>query len=173
MIGVDRVRKALVPRRERPGHDARDVARYIVWRTLENDDPKSGLALINLLYFCHVWMLAMHGRPLCRQPFRVTGWGPRIDGVFGSAIDTKHFDRPVMKLPEGQRPPGEMLDETERKQIDRVIDTWGQEGGWQLHSAATAPDAPWDQTRMAKGGGVVIPNKRIREHYRRFVRKAS
>ena len=146
------------------------MARYLISRTLERDDPKTGLAHLNLLYFAHVWMLAKHGRPLCRQTFQVTGWGPRIDGAFGSAIGPKGADVLVTTLPEGQQPPGLMFDESERQIVDWLLDTWGQEDGWRLQAAATAPDSPWDQTRMAKGGGVDIPNKFIRKHYQQFVR---
>ena len=53
-------------------HDARDIANEIIRRGEDQGWLFTHLQVQKLVYYCHAWMLGVHGRPLATQ--EVTAW---------------------------------------------------------------------------------------------------
>lgn len=149
---------------EGQGHNASDVAAYLIWRTIDMGRPKTLLDHLNLLYLSHAWSLAIRDTPLCQQEFRVSRWGPRIDGAFGSLQEKGvHL---VADLPTELPLTKGVLSPSDRQFIESVLRAYIDTETWMIQALVTVPDGPWDRTRMTKGEGRVISNRLITDHFK-------
>ena len=54
------------------------VANYLIERALNEDRDVTPLHINKLVYFCHAWMLAIHHRPLLKEPVEAWPRGGRL-----------------------------------------------------------------------------------------------
>jgi uncharacterized phage-associated protein len=158
-------------------YDGRAVANFVLDVCSEQRVTVSNLALQKLVYFCHVWTLIEHGRPLIAQRFEAWEYGPvlpylyrefrtndrspikgratRMDPTNGSQIVVSYdFDRAVA--------------ETLRK----VVSFYGRLSPGDLVNLTHAPGGPWYKVWNHSGQinpGMKIDNGEIVSFYSKRV----
>ncbi len=153
-------------------YDARTIANNLIERGIKRGEAFTPLQIIKLVYFCHAWMLAFHGRPLVRDEQRVLAWkdGPVISDLY---YDLKKWGRsPVQNIIRGDRQ--ENLDRDAGKMIDIIFDNYGDYTGSKLWKMAHMEGGPWHQVWHDGGANLwdqklpsaEIPNSLIEEYYR-------
>ena len=141
-------------------HDARAVANALIERSFAEGQPLTPLQVIKLVYFCHAWMLGLHGRPLINEPIEAWEYGPVIETVYQGL---KHYrGNPVKSLIDV---PEASFDDEERDIIRQVYAKYGSLNGFRLSALTHAPSTPWQKTWEDKGKNSIIPNSLIQEHY--------
>jgi uncharacterized phage-associated protein len=71
-------------------YDGRAVANFVLDACSGQRIAVSNLALQKLVYFCHVWTLIEHGRPLIKQRFEAWEYGPVLPYLYR---EFKAYDR--------------------------------------------------------------------------------
>ena len=71
-------------------HDGRAIANFILDYCDSRGSRVTNLALLKLVYFCHVWSLIKLGRPLVRHKFEAWELGPVLPYLYRAF---KKFDR--------------------------------------------------------------------------------
>ncbi|AHI77686.1 hypothetical protein BTRA_3403 [Burkholderia thailandensis USAMRU Malaysia  len=137
------------------------VARYIIRRFQDREDPVTNLKLQKLLYYVQGWHLGVFGTPAFEDDFEAWVHGPVAPGVFHAYRDyrwnpiTKEVDEP--KLPESLK-----------KHIDEVLDVYGGDTGWALESR-THREPPWLKARgdlpADESSNAVISKKSMKKFF--------
>lgn len=63
-------------------YDGRAVANFVLDACSEQHVAVSNLALQKLVYFCHVWTLIEHGKPLIKHRFEAWEYGPVLPYLY-------------------------------------------------------------------------------------------
>lgn len=71
-------------------YDGRAIANFILDYCDSRGRRVTNLALLKIVYFCHVWSLVALGRPLVRHKFEAWEFGPVLPYLYRSF---KNFDR--------------------------------------------------------------------------------
>ena len=118
---------------------ARAAANYIIWFCQRHGDPITNLKLQKLLYYAQGWFLALHGRPLFREPLRAWIRGPVEHGVWKSYSEFRW--RPITtKISKPS------LSELARDHIEEVIEAYGDYSALTLEKM-THQEEPWKRAR--------------------------
>jgi uncharacterized phage-associated protein len=72
------------------GYDGRAIANFVLDFCDAQDRSVTNLALQKLVYFCHVWSLIEHRRPLVRHKFEAWEFGPVLPYLYR---EFNSFDR--------------------------------------------------------------------------------
>lgn len=118
---------------------ARAVANYIVWRCQRHGDSITNLKLQKLLYYAQGWFLALHERPLFRDPLRAWVRGPVQYEVWKVFNEFKW--RPITKQVSKPK-----LSELAQDHLDEVIEVFGDYGAYTLERM-THRERPWLRAR--------------------------
>ena len=62
-------------------HDSRSVANELIRRAHEASRDITVMQVMKLVYYCHVWMLAIHHRPLLNEAIEAWHYGPAIPRI--------------------------------------------------------------------------------------------
>lgn len=142
-------------------HDARTVANKIIELSMRDEKLLTPLQIIKLVYLCHGWMLALHGRALIKEYVHAWRYGPAIPNLYDSL---KHYggepvtDRII-------RAPEERLDDVEEDLIRQVYERYGDFTSIQLSQMTHARGTPWEEIRSETQSNSVIPDELIQEYY--------
>lgn len=130
-------------------------------------EPKP-LHLIKWSYLAHGWAYPEIGRPLIGEPVEAWQFGPvypelyhlikrkdgeRVDFVPRGAVEQLHHEEHGEYI---------QLNDTEKKLIEDVYDSYGELTGGQLIQLTHEKGGPWDKT---KASDPEINQSLIREHY--------
>lgn len=144
-------------------YDARSVANWFIEKA--NDDPeqepKTPLQIMKLVYFSHAWMLGIYDCPLISQKIRAWKYGPVVKELYH---DMKHWgDQPVVEpLESGEKV---TFDAHASDILNQVYDVYGPLDGFELSSLTHLPESPWFITRMSRFEGAAISDDLIRDYY--------
>ena len=144
------------------GRPAWLIAHELLW--LRRDKATTPLQLIKLVFLCHGWMLAIHGRPLIREAVEAWKYGPVVPSVYHAF---KSFGgEPITVEPLDM---SEHLDAEEIATIERVDRSYVDYTGPELSAITHQKNTPWHRTKKAQGIGAEINDEIIREHYGRLL----
>ena len=149
-------------KRERGSYDARAIANWFIKRSAEDDeqDDKTQLQLLKLVFLAHGWMLGIHGKPLISQTIRAWRHGPVVSELYDAI---KHNgSRPVTALIKGHEDVD--LDDKAGSLLEQVFQEYGTLHGFELSDITHRPGSPWFETRMRRLGSV-IPDDLMREFF--------
>ena len=142
-------------------HNAKDVANEIIRRGAETHRIFTHLQVQKLVYYCHAWMLGIHGKPLINQSIAAWQHGPVIEDLYHTL--KKHGRNQVQIIP-SVRPERYAAEETGL--IDQVLHLYGGLSGVELSSSTHSAGSPWDQTvQEGYTRNLVIPNDLIQSYY--------
>ena len=137
-----------------------DVAAYIV----QEKQPITHMKLQKLVYYSQAWSLVWEEAPHFPEPIQAWVNGPVVPGLFAK------FQGKFSILP-GDFPAGvggENLTETERDNIRKVLDFYGEKNPQWL-SDLTHMEKPWQDARTGLAGNErgshEIPSASMAEYY--------
>ncbi len=120
---------------------AADVAKYIVGRFQDCQDPVTNLKLQKLLYYVQGWHLGIFGEPVFDEEFQAWVHGPVVPGVFQTYKENRW--NPIIGDVERVELAAEL-----KAHVDEVLDVYGGDSGWALE-LRTHREAPWKDARGA------------------------
>jgi uncharacterized phage-associated protein len=148
-------------------HDAKQVARYILWLAGQSPDPSvTPMQLLKLVYVSHGWMLGLHGRPLISDSVEAWKYGPVVPSVYRAY--KVYGGGAITEIP-SEEPTG-FLD-TERDVMREVWNKYGHLSGVTLSAMTHKPGSPWATARRLSGPGCVISNDIIEHFYANLARQ--
>ena len=150
----------------RKTYDALSVAN----RLLDLSEPSGGLTpmqVIKLTYFCHAWMLGLHGRPLLNTEVEAWQYGPVIPSVYRAF--KRYRDKKIRVCANAPAVRFE-YDKDADSIIRQVFDRYGGCDGPKLSNLTHAKDSPWDLVWSSKQRNTKIPNDVIRKYYAAKIR---
>ena len=153
-IAIRKTREAVV-------HSAMDVANEIIERGAREHRVFTHLQIQKLVYYCHGWMLGVHGKPMVTQPIAAWEHGPVIEDLYHKL---KRYGRDqVYPISGVRRIP---FSDEENGIIDDVMRIYGGFSGGHLSDLTHAVDSPWHQTVNNPVGGEIISNELMQDHFR-------
>ncbi len=162
---VANLAKQFVSRRQRPGHDARSVANYLLRHAKEKSVTLTVNNLVKLVFFSHGWTLALLHRPLIRDRAIATKIGPMIWSVYrGFKRQGLYAQEELTGLKE------EHFSEQEMTVMEEVFLHYGHKSPFELTSIITKLGSPWDQVRHY-GNFLAIPDAITHEYYFKLAEK--
>lgn len=146
-------------------HDARSVANELIRRALAAGRPLTPLQVQKLVYFCHAWMLGLHGQPLLKQRIEAWQYGPAVRDIYDSL---HQYGREPVTQPIQYT--DDHFDEREVDLIDQVWEKYGGLSGPELSNMTHRIGSPWFQVwdrrnRAWWAKPPTVPNDLIREYY--------
>lgn len=145
-------------------HTAAQVANYLLQKHhAKYRDHATPQAIQKLVYFCHAWMLGIHGRPLLSR--QADGWqyGPYFHKLYKAQIKVHgQIAFSIEKTPPAQ------FDSVEQDLVDQVFDKYSHLTGIQLSSLCNGPETPWHQawtSRRNYQDRIRIPDAALQSHY--------
>lgn len=136
-------------------YDALTVARYIIDRSFRKKDPVSNLRLQKLLYFVQLESYRENNNPMFSDDIVAWQFGPVVPDVYyeynvyaGTPILLEYKDLSV-------------IEDSDKRIIDRVIDTMKDIPIWKLVDLTHKSGGPWDQVVKTDGYRSSIPKKMI------------
>lgn len=148
--------------RQRGQYDARAVANWFIRRSARDNeqDDKTQLQLLKLVFFAHGWMLGINGQPLISQTIRAWRHGPVVRELYDAI---KHNgSRPVIELIEGHE--DAQFDDNAESILEQVFQEYGPLHGFELSDITHRPGSPWFETRMRRLGSA-IPDDLMQEFF--------
>jgi len=121
------------------------------------------LQLQQMLYFGHALLLGCYGRALLDTEFPAWRYGPVMPAVY--RVFKSCGDLPIAP---GGWTDNEQYDAAENEVIQAVIDRCQGLHGFTLVRMAHTADGPWAQVWQENRRNARIPNRRIRDYYRRY-----
>ena len=149
----------------KPGHDARAVANYLIRRAMDDNKPLTNMQVQKLAYFSQAWVLALTDRQLFEQDVVAWTWGPVVIDVYESL---KKYGR--NEVDETIDCPDEEFDKNEQSIMNQVYEQYGSLDAFELSDLTHQPSAPWATTWRNGGMGKIISKKMIKSHYEKIVR---
>ena len=133
---------------------------------------KENLTLMQLLkfaYIAHGFKLGITGHPLSSELVEAWKYGPVLPRIYHTfkrqppeRIQSLGTDN------EGKVIQSHLRDE-ENKIIQFVYDTYGGLHGWELSALTHAKGTPWEKCYQSGVFNIVIPNEKIKEHFKEHV----
>lgn len=148
-------------------HDAKQVARYLLWLSSHGPDSSvTPMQLLKLVYVSHGWMLGLHGRPLISDAVEAWKYGPVVPAVYRAY--KVYGGAAITEIPT-EEPSGFSADE--RAVMREVWQKYGHLDGVTLSSMTHKPGSPWATARRLSGPGCVISNDIIEHFYATLARR--
>jgi len=146
--------------------NARDVARYFLWKTDEEaGDTVSNLKVQKLLYYAQGFHLALNnGRPLFLEPIVAWRHGPVVRPVYA---DYAGYGAGAIPPPNGFDPDAHDLRDV-RDLLDEVYSVYGQYSAWRLREMTHA-EPPWRDTWRDDGIEHVIPHAALTNYFQTLI----
>ena len=149
-------------------HDARAVANRLLDLAEEDGNRLTPMQALELVYFCHAWMLAIRERPLIEQPIEAWEYGPVISDVYHAFKKHRHD-----YITSRARVPDAKFDDVEDGIIRQVYRKYGYLSGIRLSQISHAPGSPWEQVWETNRRKSIIPNGMIKDYYSQKVHEAK
>jgi uncharacterized phage-associated protein len=153
------------------------VAKEFVKMGISSGEPLTQMKLQKMVFFAQGLHLALHGDPLCSEPFFAWKFGPVIPSIYqlykkwgSSPIVEKPVPLPQAANPGNPEVPG--LSSTEREAIDYTWEITKNLDGITLSNWSHAANSPWAQA-YAKGENTIISNAIIKEYFEQNLIKQS
>jgi len=145
-------------------YDGRAVANFVLDACSGQRIAVSNLALQKLVYFCHVWTLIEHGRPLIKQRFEAWEYGPVLPYLYrefkaydrspitgrATKIDPTNGDQVIVSYD---------FDRTTADTLRKVVSFYGRLSPGDLVSLTHAPGGPW--YKVWNHSGQINPGMKI------------
>lgn len=141
-----------------------DIAALLLERAKEQDNPLTPMQLLKLVYICHGWMLAGHGKPLVSDNAEAWQYGPVFKKLYSSVKGFK--SQPVTKVKNSKTA---RLNELDQALVEAVFDHYSQYSGIALSKMTHQAGSPWDVTWSKHGKNAIISNDLIEEHYSKLM----
>lgn len=141
-------------------YDGRVVANYLIERARDEGRDVTPLHVNKLVYFCHAWMLAIHHRPLLKEPVEAWPRGPVVPDVYDSL--RRFGGEPINRLIPA---PDEDFDSDAQRIIDEVWEKYGKLRDTQLSGMSHARGTPWHETWQKRKRYAVIPDPVLERYY--------
>lgn len=162
--------------------DVREVGNAILDVAQQEGLWFSNLPFNKILYFAHVWYLAVYSRPLIDSPFEAWQYGPVHPQIYRQM--KRYKNRPItgrltrIDLATGQDVPVEVaLTGREMEHVEKTTRFYGIRSASWLVEAAHEPGAPWDQVWSAAEArpipGMVIPDALSEAFYRNKLKRLA
>ena len=154
-------------------HDGREIANFVLDYCDRIGQPVSNLALQKIVFFCHVWSLVDHRRPLVRHHFEAWKHGPVLQYLYR---EFKEFgDDPIEKRATrvdkmtGKRETADYTFDKETEELlNRVVAFYGRLSASQLRKISHVPGGPWERAWNHDGNvnpGMKLENENISNFY--------
>lgn len=134
------------------------VAERLLHAANAEQEPRTPMQILKLVYISHGWTLGLTNRPLFGEEVEAWKYGPVVRCVYRTYADYK--DNPIEQDGEDHN---DEFSETERKIVDGVHSAYGQYQGLQLSAMTHKEGSPWDTAK--KNGLWIIPNDIIAAYY--------
>ena len=143
---------------------ASKVAKYFLAKAEEEvGDGISNLKLQKLVYYAQAYHLAMHGKPLFREPLEAWEHGPVVPGLYRAY---REFGSGNIPAPQDFDP--DEYDPETAEFLDEVYNVFGQYSAWKLRNM-THDERPWVEAFERGNGSGVISHAAMRDFYRDYV----
>lgn len=160
--------------------DVREVGNAILDVAQQEGLQLSNLPFNKIIYFAHVWFLALHSRPLVDSSFEAWQYGPVHPQIYrqmkryGDQAITGRLTR--IDLTTGKDVPFEVaLAAEEMEHVEKMTLFYGPRSASWLVEATHEHGAPWEQVWSAAktrpDPGMVIPDDLSELHYRNKLRR--
>lgn len=123
--------------------DCLDVARYFLAKSEPDTGDISNLKLQKLLYYAQGHYLALHDRPLFKNPIEAWPHGPVVAAVYHTYKE--HGSQPIPPPIDKILP---ISDHEIREALDIVYAEYGQFSAWKLRNM-THLEPPWQKAHSA------------------------
>lgn len=139
-------------------YDVLDIAKYIIKKCVDEEEPISNLQLQKILYFIQRDYLMKFDEPLFEENIVAWKFGPVVVDVYykycnyGALKLNKHIE---IEIPFKRK---------ERKLIDNVIVEKRRRNPWELVEETHKEGSPWYETCTNEGLGSIITKELIREN---------
>lgn len=157
-------------------YDARSVANFLLDHADQVARPITHLSLQKIIYFCHGWHLALHGKPLIEEPVEAWSHGPVYKSVYKAFKPAKrqhiNFRATRMNFREGKEEVVTYDFESDIKQfLANIFNVYAQFSANDLRQISHVDGGPWHQiwseALNKPSVGMRIPNDLILEHFRK------
>lgn len=149
-------------------HEAVQVANKLIELANAAGRHLTPLQVIKLTYFCHAWMLGLHGRPLVSDRVEAWQYGPVFYGVYRAL--RQYGDSAAKPIPRVKEVD---FDDIELDLIEQVSEKYGKWTVNELIRSTHAPGTPWHQVWGGLFGPTKhIPDEKIRDYYRALADEA-
>lgn len=129
-------------------YKAIDIAKYIIKKAQDSDNPVTNLKLQKLLYYAQGWYLANFGKALFSDPIEAWKYGPVVPSVYqlykecGSQPISESITRKDLQD----------LDQTTKNFLDELWEVYGKYSSGDLINA-THSETPWRVARKDLADG--------------------
>lgn len=155
-----------------PPHDSRALANQILLQARKQNVSLTIMQLLKLMFFAHGWHLALHDRPLSRDPVEAWQYGPVFPLVYKAAQGQGGVRLAApLRDKSGQIELIEEFTPAEQNLIDEIIEGYGHMHAFDLSALTHEKGTPWDMTVQEKGVYSVIPDGVIRDYFQRIGRE--
>ena len=141
-------------------HDAEAVANRLIELANEDGNQLTLTQVMNLVYFCHAWMLGLYNRPLIKQPIEAWCIGPIIQDIYQKF--KKYHGNPIRSK---IRAADANFDHAQEDLIKQVYTKYGYLSGIRLFELTQEADAPWDRVWRRNRQNSIIPRSFITDYY--------
>ena len=141
-------------------YDPRTVANEFIIRGVDDEKPLTHIEVQKLLYFCHGWMLGIHGRPFLNGMWEAWRYGPVLPDVY---FNLNHYRGRPITAPIPDAPREAFADE--EKIIMDVVYGYRSLGTFKLVGITHSQGGPWDRVWHGRGDSGIIGNEMIREYF--------
>lgn len=123
-------------------YSALDIAKYVIYKTNENNKEITQLKLQKILYFIEAYyMVAYDKKELYKEDFYAWLYGPMVKEVYN-----KYKVFMCDSIPTEDDSENIILPEDVVESVDFVLDTFGKYTVRQLIQIIHIKDSPWDNT---------------------------
>lgn len=139
-------------------YSANDIAKYVIKRCSDRENPISNLQLQKILYYIQGYFLAIFNTAAFEDDIYAWRYGPVIPDIY---YDYNCFGAEPISLDGGETTNLEKLTHIQRKVIDLVIDSKSLLSAWQLVDE-THNETPWKDAEQSN----IISKESIGEYFR-------
>jgi uncharacterized phage-associated protein len=157
-------------------HDSRAVANKLIRKGIKEKKYFTPLQLMKLVYYCHAWMLGIHGKKLLGHKIMAWKYGPVISELYG---ETRRFGRSKIKKNLGYEEFEYEFDEEftdeEDHLINQVYEAYSNRNGIELSSMTHQEGTPWHTTwhKSYFDNRSIISDDLMQEYYARRYQELS
>lgn len=141
------------------------------------------LQIIKLAYISHGFTLALTDRPLFRDDVQAWKYGPVVPAIYDTLKNYGASPVPVLAYCDtGIAAPAmtertkffeKTLTKNERSILDRVVELYGKMSGIELMKLTHKDGSPWSKYYKKGKMDIVIPESKIKEHYKTLISDVS
>lgn len=134
------------------------LANYIVAKCIKDKEPITNLELQKMLYLIQREFLRVKGKPAFTESIEAWDFGPAIPSVYYYFSGAGAMSISICDMENILE-----IDETDKRIIDRLIESKRGLMPWELSADINRKGGAWDKTyRDGDGNKAVIPVKQIR-----------